>query len=90
MLGGDEMKFLENIINMKINGITGKELVKYGKQFNIDVSLDQAELIAKYLRGKNIDIFNDNDRTKVIKEIAKVCGPQTAKKVNQLFIMLTK
>ena len=53
MLGGDGMKFLENIINMKINGITGKELVKYGKQFNIDVSLDQAELIAKYLRGKN-------------------------------------
>lgn len=90
MVGGDVMKFLENIINMKINGITGKELVKYGKQFNINVTLDQANTIAQFLRGKNIDIFNDDDRTKVIKEISSVCGPQTAKKVNQLFIMLTK
>ncbi len=84
------MKFLENIINMKINGITGKELLKYARQFNINVTLEQAEQIAKFLRGKNFDIFNDFDRTKIIKEIAHVAGPQTAKKVNQLFIMLTK
>lgn len=84
------MKFLENMINMKINTITGKELLKYGRQFNIQVSLEQAEQIAQYLHGKNIDIFNNDDRTKVVKEIAKVVGPETAKKVNQLFLMLTK
>lgn len=90
MLGGDFMKFLENIINMKINGISGKELIKYGKQFNIDVTQEQADQVAQFLRGKNINIFSDEDRIKVIKEIAKICGPETAKKVNQLFIMLTK
>lgn len=84
------MKFLENVINMKINGITAKELVKYGRQFNIHVSLEQAEQIAQYLRGRNVDIFNNEDRTKVVKEIAKITGPETAKKVNQLFLMLTK
>lgn len=84
------MKFLENVINMKINGITAKELVKYGRQFNIQVSLEQAEQIAQYLRGRNVDIFNNEDRTKVVKEIAKITGPETAKKVNQLFLMLTK
>lgn len=84
------MKFLENIINMKVNVITADELLKYGKQFNIHVTKAQAEQIAATIRGKNINIFNHQDRTKVIKEIAKVAGPETAKKVNQLFIQLTK
>lgn len=84
------MKFLENIINMKINGITGKELLKYGKQFNIHVTEEQAEKVAQFLRGRNIDIFDDRDRTLVIKEIARITSPTTAKKVNQLFIQLTK
>ncbi|MCU9613896.1 DUF2624 domain-containing protein [Caldibacillus lycopersici] len=84
------MKFLENIINMKINSISGKELLKYAKQFNIQVTSQQAEQVAAYLRGRNINIFNSSDRAKVIKEIAKIAGPDTAKKVNQLFLMLTK
>ncbi len=84
------MKFLENIINMKINGITASELIKYGKQFDIHVTREQAEKIAAYVRGKNIDIFNNRYRAKVIKEIAIVAGADTAKKVNQLFLELTK
>ena len=84
------MKFLENIINMKINGITGRELMKYGRQFDIHVTEKQAETIASFVRGKNMNIFNDRDRAKVIKEIAKVAGPETAKKVNRLFLDLTK
>ncbi|WAA11477.1 DUF2624 domain-containing protein [Fervidibacillus halotolerans] len=84
------MKFLENIINMKISGITGKELLKYGRQFDIYVTEDQAEKIARFLRKGNIDIFDDRDRTMVIKEIARITDPKTAKKVNQLFIQLTK
>jgi Protein of unknown function (DUF2624) len=79
------MKFLEKIINAKINGISGKELQKFAYQFNIEVSLEQAELVSQYLKGKNIDIFNETDRTNVLKEITKIAGTETAKKVNELF-----
>ena len=84
------MKIFENIINHKVSNITAEELLKYGAQFQITITKPQAEKIAKHLRGKNINIFNDAERSKLIKEIAKIAGVDTAKKVNQLFIQFTK
>lgn len=84
------MKIFENIINHKISNITADELLKYGKQFHITITKQQATKIADYLRGKNINIFIDAERSKLVKEIAKIAGPETAKQVNQLFIQFTK
>ncbi|WP_102274543.1 DUF2624 domain-containing protein [Cytobacillus massiliigabonensis] len=84
------MKIFENIINHKIGSITGDELLKYGKQFQIIITKQQADKIAAYLRGKQVNIFNDEERTKVVKEIAKIAGPETARAVNKLFIQFTK
>lgn len=84
------MKIFENIINHKIGTITGDELLKYGKQFQIIITKQQADKIADYLRGKQVNIFNDGERTRVVKEIAKIAGPETARAVNKLFIQFTK
>lgn len=84
------MKIFENIINHKINTITGDELLKYGKQFQITITKQQADKIANYLRGKQVNIFNDAERSKLVKEIAKIAGPETARAVNKLFIQFTK
>lgn len=84
------MKIFESIINHKINTITADELLKYAKQFNIAVSRQQARKIAEYLRGKNINIFDDGQRSKLIRQIAKAAGPQTAREVNKLFTELVK
>jgi hypothetical protein len=80
----------KSIINHKINTITADELVKYANQFNISVTRQQAVKIAEYLRGKNVNIFDDSQRTQLVKEIAKAAGPATAREVNKLFIQLTK
>ncbi|MGF2617107.1 DUF2624 domain-containing protein [Rossellomorea vietnamensis] len=79
------MKLLQSVINHKINTITGDDLLSYGKQFSVKINPVQAEKIAAYLRGKNINIFDDAQRSKVIKEIAKIAGPSTAKDVNKIF-----
>ncbi|MCM3765305.1 DUF2624 domain-containing protein [Neobacillus niacini] len=84
------MRIFESIINHKINTITAEELVKYARQFNISVTRAQAKKIAEYLRGKNINIFDDGQRTQLIREIAKAAGPQTAREVNKLFTELAK
>ncbi|MGG5255027.1 DUF2624 domain-containing protein [Neobacillus sp. SM06] len=84
------MSIFENIINHKISNITAAELLKYASQFNISVTREQAKKIADYLRGKQINIFNPSERAILIKEIAKVAGPETAKEVNKLFIQFTK
>jgi hypothetical protein len=79
------MKLLQNVVNHKINNITADDLANYGKQFGVKIGPAQAEKIAVYLRGKNINIFDDVQRSKVIKEIAKIAGPSTAKEVNKIF-----
>ncbi|MBS4194700.1 DUF2624 domain-containing protein [Lederbergia citri] len=84
------MKLIQNMINMKINVITSEELLKYAKQYNINVSKAQAEKIAAFLRGKNFDIFNDRTRSQIIREVAKISGPNTAKEINKLFIQFTR
>lgn len=84
------MKIFENIINHKISNITADELLKYATQFKINITKKQSVQIADYLNGKKVNIFNPSERVKLIKEIAKVAGPETAKEVNQLFILFTK
>ena len=84
------MKIFESIINHKINTISTEELLKYAKQFKIDINRTQAKRISEYLRGKNYNIFDDSQRAGLIKEIAKAAGPETAREVNKLFLQLTK
>jgi hypothetical protein len=84
------LKIFENIINHKINTITGDELLKYANQFNINVNRQQANKVAQYLQGKNVNIFDARQRATLIKEIAKIAGPETAREVNKLFVQFTK
>lgn len=84
------LKIFQKIINHKINSITGKELLKYGKQFQVSISNEQANTIAAHLRGKNVNIFNDDERKKVISEIAKIVGPEKANEINRIFVSFIK
>jgi DNA-binding transcriptional regulator LsrR (DeoR family) len=84
------LAIFENIINHKISNITADELLKYASQFNISISKPQAQKIAGYLRGKKVNIFIDSERTALIKEIARITSPETAREVNKLFIKFTK
>jgi hypothetical protein len=80
----------ENIINHKVNTITTDELLKYADQFSVSVNRAEAKKIAEYLRGRQVNIFDQKQRIILIKEIAKVTGPDTAKEVNKLFTQFTK
>lgn len=84
------MKIFENIINHKINTITGSELFKYAKQFQLSISKEQAEKVAAILRGRNINIFDQGERSKVLKVMEKIVGAQTTKEVERLLVKFMK
>jgi uncharacterized HAD superfamily protein len=84
------MKIYESIINHKMNTITTEELLKYANQYQISLSKQHAAQIAEILRGKKINIFHDQERAHLMKEIAKIAGINTAKEVNRLFVSFTK
>lgn len=83
------MAIFENIINHKINTITVDELLKYATQFQISITRGEAQKITGYLRGKQINIFDIGERTSLIKELARITGPETAREINKLFIQFT-
>jgi len=42
------------------------------------------------MKGKNINIYDNNERLELLKQIAKVTSPATAQQVNTLFQQLLK
>ncbi|MEI5905820.1 DUF2624 domain-containing protein [Bacillus spongiae] len=83
------MKLIQHVINQKMNRISGEELLKYAKQYSVKLSIKEANQIAQYLRGKNYDVFDDQQRSHIIKQLAKISGPKTAREVNRLFLQFT-
>lgn len=84
------MSIFQNIINHKLNSITTDELLTYAGQYQISISRKEATQIANYLKGKKVNIFNDRERSQLIKELAKITNIQTAKEANRLLSSFTK
>lgn len=84
------MNIYQQIINQKLKTLTPDDLMKYGKQYDIYVSKEQATNVLKLIRkNKNINIFNPEEKNQLLREIARVTSPEVARKLNQLFINFT-
>lgn len=57
------MNIYQQIINQKLKTLTPDDLMKYGKQYDIYVSKEQATNVLKLIRkNKNINIFNPEEK----------------------------
>jgi Protein of unknown function (DUF2624) len=84
------MSIFQNIINHKLNTMTADELLQYADQYQISLSRKEASQIANYVKGKKVNIFNDEERSQLIRELAKITNIHTAKEVNRLLSSFTK
>ena len=84
------MSIFQNIINHKLNTMTADELLQYADQYQISLSRKEASQIANYIKGKKVNIFNDGERSQLIRELAKITNIHTAKEVNKLLSSFTK
>ena len=83
------MKFLENLVNMKLNNIRRGELMQLAKQNGIALSPAEADQIAMELNGKNYNLFNDSHRNMILNKIAGIVGIERAKQIEYVFLKLT-
>lgn len=83
------MRFLESIINMKLNNIGRDELMGLAKQHGVSLTPDEAARISRELRGKNYNLFNVEQRKHVMNQIAAIIGRDRAKQVEQIFLSFT-
>ncbi|HDR7792011.1 TPA: DUF2624 domain-containing protein [Bacillus luti] len=84
------MNLIKKIVNKKLNHISTKELLKYSEEYEVPITAAQADQIVLLIKGKNINIYDNNERLELLKEIAKVTSPTTAQQVNTLFQQLLK
>ena len=84
------MSIFQNIINHKLNTMTADELLQYADQYQISLCRKEATQIANYVKGKKVNIFNDGERSQLIRELAKITNIHTAKEVNRLLSSFTK
>ncbi|BCC25681.1 tRNA methyltransferase [Bacillus cereus] len=64
--------------------------MKYSKEYEVPITTAQADQIVVLMKGKNINIYDNDERLELLKQIAKVTSPATAQQVNTLFQQLLK
>jgi hypothetical protein len=78
------MNIIQHLVNKKLNNMTGPDLLKLSKEYNISITVEQAQQVSVLIKGQNINIYNDAERLALIQKIAKVTSPVTAQQVNNL------
>ncbi|MDG4655511.1 DUF2624 domain-containing protein [Ectobacillus antri] len=78
------MNIIQHLVNKKLNNMTGPDLLKLSKEYNISITVEQAQQVSVLIKGQNINIYNDAERLALIQKIAKVTSPVTAQQVNTL------
>ncbi len=86
----NSMNLIKQLVNKKLNHISTKELLKYSKEYDVPITTAQADHIVGLMKGKNINIYDNDERLALLKQIAQVTSPATAQQVNTLFQQLLK
>ncbi|WP_121642918.1 DUF2624 domain-containing protein [Bacillus vallismortis] len=83
------MILFQRIILQRLNQATADDLLKYSKQYGISLTRSQAIEVANLLYGKNVNIFNENERMRLLKQVEAITSKETAQTVNELFKQFT-
>lgn len=84
-----ELILIQKIVLQRLNQITANDLLRYAKQYSVSLTSNQAAEVAKLMNGKNINIFNDAERSRLLKQVEAITSKQTAQTVNDLFNQFT-
>ncbi|WP_070120651.1 DUF2624 domain-containing protein [Bacillus marinisedimentorum] len=84
------MNLFQSVVNQKLNTLDAEELLKYAALYKLNISKKEAQQIAAMMNGKNINIFNDSERKKLLQKIARQVNPELAKELHHLFKQFMK
>lgn len=87
--GRNGIDFNSKIVLQRLNQITANDLLRYAKQYGVSLTSNQAAEVAKLMNGKNVNIFNDAERNRLLKQVEAITSKQTAQTVNDLFNQFT-
>lgn len=80
----------KKILLSKWKQIKGEDIFTYAKEYGISITATQAKQIADHIQSSSYDPTKQQDRTKMLKQLAKITDLETAQKCNRLFHQLIK
>ncbi|MEI4789312.1 DUF2624 domain-containing protein [Bacillus sp. FJAT-53060] len=83
------MILIQKIVLQRLNQMTANDLLRYAKQYGVSLTPNQAVEVAKLMNGKNVNIFNDAERNRLLKQVEAITSKQIAQTVNDLFNQFT-
>ena len=86
-LGGVRMNpFVRKMVNYKLNQLKSKEeLIKLAQGFQISLTNEEAEKILSLMKKETIDIGDENQINRLLKQVGKEINKDTEKKLRKLF-----
>ena len=77
--------FIRKMVNYKLNNLTKEELIKLAGDYQISLTNDQARIILGLMKKETIDVGNENQINRLLKQIRKEVDKATHDKVRNLF-----
>jgi hypothetical protein len=77
--------FIKQLANQKMNRMTPSELENFGKKYGLNINSRESTQVMRIVRSHPVDIFQDQERRKLLREIAKTTNPELAKNMETLF-----
>jgi post-segregation antitoxin (ccd killing protein) len=82
--------FIKQLVRNKLKQVTPDELLHYAKEYHFDITRQQAEKIAAYLKQQPLDPFQNSDRKRMLEDLAKITDVHTARQANSLMVEIVK
>ncbi|KIL44424.1 DUF2624 family protein [Jeotgalibacillus soli] len=79
------MKWLQTFINVKLNQLTAEDLRRYSIPFELHLTKQESEELARVMRQGTIDFFNETERAILFTKVERIIGTVRAKKLNTIF-----
>ncbi|MGP4072495.1 DUF2624 family protein [Piscibacillus sp. B03] len=80
----------KHLIRTKLYASTPDELVKYGRQYGIQISRSQANQLLTFIKKESIDPFSEKDRSRTYRYVERNIGHQEARQAQTLLNQLAK
>lgn len=82
--------FLQQMVNEKVKNLNANELVKYANQYDIPLSKQESIKVIKIIKSqKQINIYDQKQKRKLINKIENVVSSQTATAAKKLLDKLS-
>ena len=78
------------LITQKLKELTVKDILFYGKKYQVSITKEEAEKIVKALKANKENPFDPAGRKRMLSKLASITSKETAQTVNTLLFKLAQ